>query len=91
MEKCDKCKKKFTTKHRHENVVYLSTIQYFFCDKHYREVCIARRSREYRKVHPYAESPKAAERGIEYAFSTREWAARSGNDALPNTYIEARD
>ena len=39
MEKCDKCKKKFTTKHRHENVVYLSTIQYFFCDKHYREVC----------------------------------------------------
>ena len=52
---------------------------------------IARRSREYREVHPYAESPKAAERGIEYAFSTKEWAARSGNDALPNTYVPMRD
>ena len=52
---------------------------------------IARRSREYREVHPYAESPKAAERGIEYAFSTKEWATRSSNDALPNTYVPMRD
>ena len=52
---------------------------------------IARRSREYREAHPYAESPKAAERGIEYAFSTREWAQRRGGDWLPNTYVPMRD
>ena len=52
---------------------------------------IARRSREYREAHPFTESPKAAERGIEYDFSTKEWAERSGNDWLPNTYIPMRD
>ena len=52
---------------------------------------IARRSREYREAHPFTESPKAAERGIEYDFSTKEWAERSGGDWLPNTYIEMRD
>ena len=52
---------------------------------------IARRSREYREAHPFAESPKAQEREVEYDFSTKEWAERSGGDWLPNTYIEIRD
>ena len=52
---------------------------------------IARRSREYREAHPFTESPKAQERGVEYDFSTKEWAERSGGDWLPNTYIEMRD
>jgi hypothetical protein len=52
---------------------------------------IARRSREYREAHPFTESPKAAERGIEYDFSTKEWAERSSNDWLPNTYVPMRD
>jgi hypothetical protein len=52
---------------------------------------IARRSREYREAHPFTESPKAAERKVEYAYSTKEWAERSGGDWLPNTYIPMRD
>ena len=52
---------------------------------------IARRSREYREAHPFTESPKAAERGIEYDFSTKEWAGKSGDDWLPNTYVPMRD
>ncbi len=52
---------------------------------------IARRSREYREAHPFAESPKAAERKVEYAYSTKEWAEKSGNDWLPNTYIPMSD
>ena len=52
---------------------------------------IARRSREYREAHPFTESPKAQEREVEYDFSTKEWAERSGGDWLPNTYIEMRD
>ena len=52
---------------------------------------IARRSREYREAHPFTESPKAAEREVEYNFSTKEWAEKSRNDWLPNTYIEMRD
>ena len=52
---------------------------------------IARRSREYREAHPFAESHKAQERKVEYDFSTKEWAERSGNNWLPNTYIEMRD
>ena len=52
---------------------------------------IARRSREYREAHPFAESPKAAEREVEYDFSTKEWAEKSGDDWLPNTYIPMRD
>ena len=52
---------------------------------------IARRSREYREAHPFTESPKAQERKVEYDFSTKEWAERSGGDWLPNTYIEMRD
>ena len=52
---------------------------------------IARRSREYREAHPFAESPKAQERKVEYDFSTKEWAEKSGNDWLPNTYIPMRD
>ena len=50
---------------------------------------IARRSREYREAHPFAESPKAQEREVEYNFSTKEWAERG--DWLPNTYIEMSD
>ena len=38
---------------------------------------IARRSREYREAHPFTESPKAQERGVEYAFSTKKWFFRS--------------
>ena len=52
---------------------------------------IARRSREYREAHPFAESPKAQERKVEYEFSTHEWAERSGNDWLPDTYVPMRD
>ena len=52
---------------------------------------IARRSREYREAHPFTESPKAQERKVEYEFSTHEWAERSGNNWLPNTYIPMRD
>ena len=52
---------------------------------------IARRSREYREAHPFTESPKAQERKVEYDFSTKEWAERSRNDWLPNTYIPMRD
>ena len=52
---------------------------------------IARRSREYREAHPFTQSPKAAEREVEYEFSTKEWAEKSGNDWLPNTYIPMRD
>ena len=52
---------------------------------------IARRSREYREAHPFAESSKAQERKVEYDFSTKEWAERSGNDWLPNTYIPKSD
>ena len=52
---------------------------------------IARRSREYREAHPFAESPKAQERKVEYDFSTKEWAEKSGDDWLPNTYIPMRD
>ena len=52
---------------------------------------IARRSREYREAHPFAESPKAQERKVEYEFSTHEWAERSGGDWLPNTYIPMGD
>ena len=52
---------------------------------------IARRSREYREAHPFTESPKAQERKVEYDFSTKEWAEKSGNDWLPNTYIPMRD
>ena len=52
---------------------------------------IARRSREYREAHPFTESPKAAERGIEYNFSTKEWAEKRGDDWLPNTYISMSD
>ena len=52
---------------------------------------IARRSREYREAHPFTDSPKAAERGIEYDFSTKEWAGKSGDDWLPNTYVPMRD
>ena len=52
---------------------------------------IARRSREYREAHPFAESPKAQERKVEYDFSTKEWAERSGNDWLPDTYVPMRD
>lgn len=52
---------------------------------------IARRSREYREAHPFAESPKAQEREVEYDFSTKEWAQRSGNDWLPNTYVPMSD
>ena len=52
---------------------------------------IARRSREYREAHPFTESPKAAEREVEYDFSTKEWAEKSGNDWLPNTYIHMSD
>ncbi len=52
---------------------------------------IARRSREYREAHPFTESPKAQEREVEYDFSTKEWAEKSGNDWLPNTYIPMRD
>ena len=46
---------------------------------------ISRRSREYREAHPFTESPKAAERKVEYAYSTKEWAEKSGNN-----YIEMR-
>ena len=49
---------------------------------------IARRSREYREAHPFTESPKAAERGIEYNFSTKEWAEKRGDDWLP--YVPAQ-
>ena len=52
---------------------------------------IARRSREYREAHPFTQSPKAAERKVEYDFSTKEWAEKSGNDWLPNTYVPMRD
>ena len=52
---------------------------------------IARRSREYREAHPVTQSPKAAERKVEYDFSTKEWAEKSGDDWLPNTYIPMRD
>jgi hypothetical protein len=52
---------------------------------------IARRSREYREAHPFTESPKAQERKVEYDFSTKEWAEKSGDDWLPNTYIPMRD
>ena len=52
---------------------------------------IARRSREYREANPFTESPKAAEREVEYAYSTKEWAERSGNGWLPNTYVPMRD
>ena len=52
---------------------------------------IARRSREYREAHPFTQSPKAQEREVEYNFSTKEWAEKSGNDWLPNTYIEMSD
>ena len=41
---------------------------------------IARRSREYREAHSFTESPKAAERDIEYGFSTKEWAERGGRE-----------
>ena len=43
---------------------------------------IARRSREYREVHPFAERPKAQERKVEYDFSTKEWAEKSEGDWL---------
>ena len=52
---------------------------------------IARRSREYREAHPFTESPKAQERKVEYDFSTKEWAEKSGNDWLPDTYVPMRD
>jgi hypothetical protein len=52
---------------------------------------ISRRSREYREAHPFTESPKAAERDIEYGFSTKEWAERGGNEWLPNTYVPISD
>ena len=52
---------------------------------------IARRSREYREAHPFTESPRAQERKVEYDFSTKEWAEKSGDDWLPNTYIPMRD
>ena len=52
---------------------------------------IARRSREYREAHPFAESPKAQERKVEYDFSTKEWAEKGGEDWLPNTYVRLRD
>ena len=52
---------------------------------------IARRSREYREAHPFTESPKAQEREVEYDFSTKEWAEKSGNDWLPNTYVPMSD
>ena len=52
---------------------------------------IARRSREYREAHPFTESPKAQERKVEYDFSTKEWAEKSGNDWLPNTYVPMSD
>ena len=52
---------------------------------------IARRSREYREAHPFTESPKAQERKVEYDFSTKEWAERSSNDWLPNTYVPMSD
>jgi hypothetical protein len=46
---------------------------------------IARRSREYREAHSFTESPKSQEREVEYNFSTKEWAERSGNGWVPNT------
>ena len=52
---------------------------------------ISRRSREYRETNPFTESPKAAEREVEYVFSTKEWAERSGNGWVPNTYVPMRD
>ena len=52
---------------------------------------IARRSREYREAHSFTESPKSQEREVEYNFSTKEWAEKSGNDWLPNTYVPMRD
>ena len=52
---------------------------------------IARRSREYREAHPFMQSLKAQERKVEYDFSTKEWAERSGGDWLPNTYVPMRD
>ena len=49
------------------------------------EIPRLRRSREYREAHPFTGSPKAAERKVEYAYSTKEWAEKSGNN-----YIEMR-
>ena len=53
---------------------------------------ISRASRKLRAVLKFSDnSAVPAKREVEYEFSTKEWAERSGNNWLPNTYVEMRD
>ena len=53
---------------------------------------ISRASRKLRSTLNFeGSSAVPAKREVEYEFSTKEWAERSGNDWLPNTYVPMRD
>ena len=53
---------------------------------------ISRASRKLRSTLNFeGNSAVPLKREVEYEFSTKEWAERSGNDWLPNTYIPMRD
>ena len=53
---------------------------------------ISRASRKLRSTLKFeGSSAVPLKREVEYEFSTKEWAERSGNDWLPNTYIPMRD
>jgi hypothetical protein len=53
---------------------------------------ISRASRKLRSTLKFeGNSAVPIEREVEYEFSTKEWAEKSGNDWLPNTYVPMRD
>ena len=53
---------------------------------------IARASRKLRSTLKFeGNNTIPAKRAVAYGFSTKEWAGRSGNDWLPDTYVAMRD